>query len=49
MDYDYEEQENNTLMLVYHQSITYKKYKENNKFMSAVTKFKISKKRLTLK
>ena len=30
-------------MLTYHQGIIFKKYKENNKFMSAVTKFKISK------
>ena len=31
------------LMLVYHQSIIFRKYKESNKFMSAVTEFKISK------
>ena len=34
---------NNILMLAYHQGIIFKKYKENNKFMSAVANFKISK------
>ena len=30
-------------MLAYHQGIIFKKHKENNKFISAVTEFKISK------
>ena len=34
---------NNILMLAYHQGLIFKKYKENNKFMSAITKFKIHK------
>ena len=34
---------NNILMLAYHQGIMFRKFKENNKFMSAVTKFKMHK------
>ena len=34
---------NNILILAYHQGIIFKKYKENNRFTSAVAKFKISK------
>ena len=34
---------NNILMLAYYQGIIFEKYKENTKFLSAVTNFKISK------
>ena len=34
---------NNILMLAYHQGIIFRDFKENNKFMSADTEFKISK------
>ena len=34
---------NNILMLAYHQGIIFRKFKENNKFVSAVTEFKINK------
>ena len=37
------------LMLAYNQGIIVKKYKENNKFMSAVTDFEISKTTINLK
>ena len=40
---------NNILMLTYHQGIIFKKYKENNKFMSAVTYIKYIKPLLILK
>ena len=36
-------------MLAYHQGINFKKYKKNNKFMSAVTEFKISKTTINFK
>ena len=36
-------------MLAYHQGIIFKKYKENNKFMSVVTEFKISKTTISFK
>ena len=36
-------------MLAYRQGIIFKKYKENNKFMSAVTDFKISKTTINFK
>ena len=36
-------------MLAYHQGIIFKKYKKNNKFMSAVTDFKISKTTINFK
>ena len=39
----------NILMLAYHQGITFKKYKENSKFMIAVTDFKISKTTINFK
>ena len=40
---------NNILMLAYHQGIIFKEYKENNKFMSAVAAFKISKTTINFK
>ena len=40
---------NNILMLAYHEGIIFKKFKENNKFVSAVTKFKISKTTINFK
>ena len=40
---------NNILMLAYHEGIIFKKYKENNKFMSAVANFKISKTTINFK
>ena len=36
-------------MLAYHQGIIFKKYKENNKFMSTVNDFKISKTTINFK
>ena len=40
---------NNILMLAYHQGIIFKKYKDNNQFTSAVTKFKINKTTINFK
>ena len=40
---------NSILMLAYQQGIIFKKYKENTKFMSAVTDFKISKATINFK
>ena len=40
---------NSILMLAYHQGIIFKKYQENNKFMSAVTRFKIHKTTINFK
>ena len=40
---------NNILTLAYHQGIIFKKYKENNRFASAVAKFKISKATINFK
>ena len=40
---------NNILMLAYHQGIIFTKYKENNKFTSAVSKFKIGKATINFK
>ena len=36
-------------MLAYHQDLIFKKYKENSRFTSAVTKFKISKATINFK
>ena len=40
---------NNILMLGYHQGIIFRKFKENNKFASAATKFKISRTTINFK
>ena len=40
---------NNILMLAYHQGIIFRKFKESNKFVSAVTKFSISKTTINFK
>ena len=40
---------NNILMLAYHQGIIFTKCKENNRFTSAVSKFKISKATINFK
>ena len=40
---------NNILMLAYHQGIIFKKCKENSRFTSAVSKFKISKATINFK
>ena len=40
---------NNIPMLAYHQGIIFRKFKENNKFVSAITEFKISKTTINFK
>ena len=40
---------NNILILAYHQGIIFEKYKENNRFTSAVAKFRISKATINFK
>ena len=40
---------NNILVLAYHQSISFKKFKENSKFTSAVANLKISKATINFK
>ena len=40
---------NNILILAYHQGIIFKKYKENNRFKSAVAGFRISKATINFK
>ena len=40
---------NNILILAYHQGIIFKKYKENNRFTSAVAKFEINKATINFK
>ena len=40
---------NDILMLAYHQGIIFRKFKENNRFTSAVSKFEISKTNINFK
>ena len=48
MDYMIKSKKNNILLIAYHQGEIFKRFKTNNKFISAVSAFKISKTTINL-